>query len=687
MGHRGAAARDLKDSAGLDRLRAAGRHASRSATTPANVGGAELVAVSTAIPRPQPRGASAAGERGIPVLRRAEILAAIAATRRTPGGGRHPRQDDDVVDARPGAGRGRPASVVHHRRRGQRDRHRRGVGRAASGSSSRPTRATAPSSSSPPRPRVVTNVEADHLDHYGDLDALVDAFDRFLAAAPGPRVVVRRRPGRGRGSAARHGAITYGTAADADYRIVDVDARPDRRPVRASSATATRLGEVDLPVPGLHNARNAAGALAVALELGVPFDGGRRRPRPVRRASPAASSSGARPTASPSSTTTPTSRPRSRPRSPPPARAGGGGSCACSSPTATAAPRPCGADFADAFVDADLLVVTDIYAAGEAPRPGVTGKLVVDAVLDAHPWRRLAYLPRRRDARRRTCSTELRPGDLCLTLGAGDLTRSARRGLLARSTSTGDGPRERARSAPSDAVDGRSATVVRARRAARAADHLPRRRGGGPVRRGRAEVDDLRRASAAVRAVGGLPVLVVGKGRTCSSPTPASPGWPSCSATRFAGVDVRRRRRCGPGARPPCCRSSPAARRAAGLTGLRVGGRRARLGRRRGAHERRRPRLRHGRQRSRRVRVVDLATGEDGARRARGRPRPRLPPLGARAPPGGASRPSSALAPGRPRRGRGRDRRDRALAAREPARAARTPARCSPTRRATPPAG
>ena len=55
-------------------------------------------------------------------------------------------------------------------------------------------------------------------------------------------------------------------------------------------------------------------------------------------------------------------------------------------------------EFADAFAGADVLAVTDVYAAGEAPRPGVSGKLVVDAVLDAHPWASVAWLP---DPRRR----------------------------------------------------------------------------------------------------------------------------------------------------------------------------------------------------------------------------------------------------------------------------------------------
>ena len=77
--------------------------------------------------------------------------------------------------------------------------------------------------------------------------------------------------------------------------------------------------------------------------------------------------------------------------------------------------------FADAFADADLLLVTGVYSAGEPARPGITGKLVVEAVLDAHPWKPVAWLPTLDDVVSYLGAT-LRRGDLCLTLGAGDLT-------------------------------------------------------------------------------------------------------------------------------------------------------------------------------------------------------------------------------------------------------------------------
>src|SRR3546814_16313539 len=77
--------------------------------------------------------------------------------------------------------------------------------------------------------------------------------------------------------------------------------------------------------------------------------------------------------------------------------------------------------FASAFVDADLLVVTDIYPAGEAARPGVTGKLIVDAVPDAHPHDAVAWMPSLADAADYLAARP-RNGDLSPTPGAGALT-------------------------------------------------------------------------------------------------------------------------------------------------------------------------------------------------------------------------------------------------------------------------
>jgi UDP-N-acetylmuramate--alanine ligase len=76
------------------------------------------------------------------------------------------------------------------------------------------------------------------------------------------------------------------------------------------------------------------------------------------------------------------------------------------------------------LVSADVIVLTDVYGAGEHPIPGVTGKLVVDALAEAAPGRRVVYLPRRSEVAP-FLAREVRAGDTVLTLGAGDVTMVA----------------------------------------------------------------------------------------------------------------------------------------------------------------------------------------------------------------------------------------------------------------------
>ena len=373
--------------------------------------------------RRQPRGASRPGRRSVPVLRRADVLAAIC--RRPPHDrrGRHPRQDDHVVAARPGPGRRRPAT----RRSSSAARSSASApapgGTTASGSWSRPTRATAPSSSCRARSAVVTSVEPDHLEHYGELRRRW--WTPSTASSPTPPAAAwcaPTTPAPPRSARPHGGRCPTAPRSAADIRMVEVVG--GRSSVRFGLLDHGRpLGEVEVPLPGLHNARNAAAALiARRCWPGPPFDGGGRASAGFGRRRPPVPGPGRAPAASPSSTTTPTSRARWRPRWPRPATAGGSGSSASSSPTATAAPRPCGADFAD-------------------------------AVRRRRPARRHRHLRRRRGAparrhrpagrRRRPrrppaapggvrCPSGptwcaylrrvLRPGDLCLTLGAGDLT-------------------------------------------------------------------------------------------------------------------------------------------------------------------------------------------------------------------------------------------------------------------------
>jgi UDP-N-acetylmuramate--alanine ligase len=181
-----------------------------------------------------------------------------------------------------------------------------------------------------------------------------------------------------------------------------------------------RLGRLELPVPGLHNATNAAGAVATALFLGADVSAAQRalaRFAGVARRFQFRGESGGvsfvDDYAHLPGEVVPTLAA---------ARAGGWRRIVCVfQPHRYSRTATLWRDFADAFDDVDVLFVTDVYPAGERPRPGVSGELVAQAVRDAHPGRQVVYVPSRA-ALRSELRRNLAPGDLCLTLGAGDLT-------------------------------------------------------------------------------------------------------------------------------------------------------------------------------------------------------------------------------------------------------------------------
>jgi len=76
--------------------------------------------------------------------------------------------------------------------------------------------------------------------------------------------------------------------------------------------------------------------------------------------------------------------------------------------------------FGDAFDDADLIIITDIYSAGEKPIPGVNSKLIVDTIISSRSGAQLAYLPKLKNMRN-YLREHLEPGDMLLTMGAGDV--------------------------------------------------------------------------------------------------------------------------------------------------------------------------------------------------------------------------------------------------------------------------
>jgi UDP-N-acetylmuramate--alanine ligase len=415
MGHR-VSGSDLRDSVVLDRLRGMGIDATvghDAANLPADV---DLVAISTAVPEDNPEVVEAR-RRGVPVVRRTTLLAAIAAQRKALAvAGTHGKTTTSAMLALVlQAGGLEPSFIVGGRVSD--------LGHGAAWTDGEWFVVEADESDGsgfamPHTGAIVTNVEPDHLEYHGTVENLHAAFARFLAATTGPRVVcaddeVAARLG---GEA---GALTYGTADDADLRMVEVRAGRDgigfdlyRHDVR--------LGAVHVPLPGLHNARNACAALAMGLEVGVPFEaavaGLARFGGVDRRFQHRGEAAGV--TFVDDYAHLPTEVAAA-------VAAGRDGGwrrvVTVFQPHRYSRTSALWQDFADAFEGSDLLVLTDIYAADEAPRPGVSGKLLVDAVLDAHGRQPLAYMPSLDDVVD-YLADRLRPGDLCLTLGAGDLT-------------------------------------------------------------------------------------------------------------------------------------------------------------------------------------------------------------------------------------------------------------------------
>jgi UDP-N-acetylmuramate--alanine ligase len=411
---------DQAGSVVLDRLRAQGIDA-RVGHDPAVIEpGIDIVARSTAIGDDNPE-VVAARALGIPVWSRADILAAIAATRRTVAvAGTHGKTTTSSMLALVLVEAGLDPSFIIGG-----DVLELGTGaRWGSGDlfvmeadESDGTFVTLSRAAS-----IVTNLEADHLEHWGGFDSLEASFVEFVAGTDGPCVICADDPGA-LGLAAATNAVTYGTNPDADYRMVDLTSTGDGVSFALVHRSATgdeELGAIALPVPGDHNARNAAAATVTALQVGAPFAAAQaalgRFGGVARRFEQRGAVHGLTFIDSYDHLRTEV---RAVLRA---ARAGDWGRIVCVfQPHRYSRTESLWPTFADAFDLADVLVITSIYASGEAPRPGVTAKLVVDAVLDHDPHRRLVYLPEREDVVA-FLARELRPGDLCLTLGAGDLT-------------------------------------------------------------------------------------------------------------------------------------------------------------------------------------------------------------------------------------------------------------------------
>ena len=394
----------------------------------ANLGEAAVVVISTAIKRGNPE-VEAALERRVPVVRRAEMLAELMRLKQTVAvAGTHGKTTTTSMIAALLDTGGVDPTVINggiinsygsNARLGDSDWM---VVEAdeSDGSFLRLDGTIA----------VVTNIDPEHLDHYGSFDAVKDAFVQFIENVPFygaallcldhpevqavlPRVRDRR-------------VVTYGFSAQADIRGENVQPFPGGNRfdviVRDRSGSVRLIPGVELPMPGRHNVQNALAAIGVAMEMGLDdatiqrgfgaFGGVKRRftkvgevggvsiiddygHHPVEiRAVLSAAREGVR-----------------------------GRVVAVVQPHRYSRLGGLMDEFQQAFNDADIVYVTPVYAAGEAAIDGVDAEALVEGL--KRRGHRAAYTVDDAEGLARALADEARSGDTVVCLGAGDITKWA----------------------------------------------------------------------------------------------------------------------------------------------------------------------------------------------------------------------------------------------------------------------
>lgn len=269
---------------------------------------------------------------------------------------------------------------------------------------------------------VLTNIDVDHLDHFGDFAGILDSFTRYLAGIDGVKVVCADDEAIAdllEATGSDSSTVTYGESPTAHFRFENVQSHAGTTTFRVVWSE----GNVDVTTTlrGRHNVSNVTGAIAMAVHCGVDpelaaravasFSGVGRRfdmraridgitlvddyahlPREIDAVLTAARTSGD----------------------------AWRRVVAVFQPNRFHRMAQISQEYADAFRSADLIVITDIYASGTTRIEGVTGHLVVDAILERHPNSDVVWVERRGDLAKQV-SELLESGDVCISMGCGDI--------------------------------------------------------------------------------------------------------------------------------------------------------------------------------------------------------------------------------------------------------------------------
>ncbi len=381
------------------------------------LGQAEVVIVSTAIPETNPE-VAAARERGLEILSRGAALASILTGYRS-----------IVISGTHGKTTTTSMVATILRAAGLDPTYLIGAGlndigtNARAGSSDLAVAESDESDGSflllSPSVAVITNIEMDHVDHWASLDDLRDAFKSFISSGPPNGSIVIPADDADMIDHARstqRALITFGEGGMVHTTNIRFTTEGPRFTLHHGEDSA----EVAMRVPGEHNIWNAVTAAASCRAVGVPLDevaAGLHAYRGVERRFQLRGTVGGvtviddyahHPTEVRATLAATRPGPWNR-------------VIAVFQPHRFSRTAALAGEFGAAFAGADRVVLMDVYGAGEAPVPGVSGKLLVDSVTRSLPGRPVAYFPHRAELLDYLVQT-VRPGDALMTLGAGDVT-------------------------------------------------------------------------------------------------------------------------------------------------------------------------------------------------------------------------------------------------------------------------
>ncbi len=276
-----------------------------------------------------------------------------------------------------------------------------------------------------PEIAIITNVEPDHLEHHESFDQLQAAFTKFVMEDvqqvavlnwedPVCRLIGQQLSDT---AGATPSVVWVGGPSCPHWKVLPQQHRFDA--ATAVIQAPNEAGDLEIPMPGDHNLMNAAMGLAAAAALGIDwkvlleplttFPGVARRFTRLERADGVAVIDDYAHLPTEVSVTLRTARLGTE-----------GQTIAVFQPHRFSRTQSLAAEFADAFIAADRVVITSVYAAGEAARPGVDGHLIAEAVTASHPDSKVSYLPTREEVLE-YLAAHARAGDVVVLLGAGDI--------------------------------------------------------------------------------------------------------------------------------------------------------------------------------------------------------------------------------------------------------------------------